>query len=67
MKTFTELLDLDNYAIIEIYLDWVNNFISLDKFAEHYGLNEIDAHYIVDLGRELNEQRAEDKKNLVIN
>jgi len=58
MKTFTEILDLDNDAIIEIYLDWVNNFLSLDKFAEHYGLDEIDANYIIDLGRKLNEEEA---------
>jgi len=62
MKTFTEILDLDNDAIIEIYLDWVNNFLSLDKFAEHYGLDEIDAHYIIDLGRKLNEEEATKNK-----
>jgi len=58
MKTFTEILDLDNDAIIEIYLDWVNNFVSLDKFAEHYGLDEIDANYIIEVGRKLNEEDA---------
>jgi flagellar motor component MotA len=58
MKTFSEILEADNDTIIEIYLDWVNNFISLDKFADHYGLDEIDAHYIIDLGRKLNEEEA---------
>lgn len=62
MKTFTEILDIDNDAIIEIYLDWVNNFLSLDKFAQHYGLDEIDANYIIDLGRKLNEEEATKNK-----
>lgn len=62
MKTFTEILDLDNDAIIKIYLDWVNNFLSLDKFAEHYGLDEIDANYIVEVGRKLNEEEATKNK-----
>ena len=62
MKTFTEILDLDNDAIIEIYLDWVNNFLSLDKFAEHYGLDEIDANYLIEVGRKLNEEEATKNK-----
>jgi len=62
MKTFTEILDLDNDAIIEIYLDWVNNFLSLDKFAEHYGIDEIDANYLIEIGRKLNEEEATKNK-----
>jgi hypothetical protein len=62
MKTFTEILDLDNDAIIEIYLDWANNFLSLDKFADHYGLDEIDAHYLIEVGRKLNEEEAQKNK-----
>ncbi len=59
MKKFSEILDLDNEAIIKMYLDWVNNFLSLDKFAEHYDIDELDANYIIDLGRKLNEEEAE--------
>lgn len=51
---FSEILEKTDKEIIEIYLDWVNNFISLNKFADHYGLDEIDAHYVIDLGRTLN-------------
>ena len=67
MKNFTQLTEQSNEEIIAIYLDFANNFLSLDKFADHYGLDEIDAHYIIDLGRNLNEQRAADKQNFVIN
>lgn len=59
MKTFSEILDLNNETIIKMYLDWVNNFLSLDKFAEHYEIDELDANYIIDLGRKLNEEEAE--------
>ena len=62
MKTFIEILDLEIDAIIKIYLDWVNNFLSLDKFADHYALDEIDANYIIDLGRKLNEEEATKNK-----
>ena len=62
MKTFTEILDLDNDAIIEIYLDWVNNFLSIDKFAQHYEIDEIDAHYLIEVGRKLNEEEATKNK-----
>ena len=27
----------------EIYLDWVNNYLTISKFAEGYGINERDA------------------------
>ena len=54
MTNFAQILEKTNEEIIKIYLDWVNNFISLDKFAEYYGFDEIDANYIIDLGRELN-------------
>jgi hypothetical protein len=52
--TFAQITEKTDQEIIEIYLDWVNNFISLEKFAEHYGLDEIDANYVIELGRKLN-------------
>jgi len=54
IMTFTQITEKTDQEIIEIYLDWVNNFISLEKFAEHYGLDEIDANYVIELGRNLN-------------
>ena len=53
-----DVLEKTDKEIIKIYLDWVNNFISLDKFADHYGLNEMDANYVIDLGRKLNNNQA---------
>ena len=30
-----------------MYLDWVNNFISIEKFAEYYGLHLVDARRLI--------------------
>ena len=54
MYTFSEILEQSDEFIINMHLDWVNNFLSLEKFAEHYGLTELDANYIIELGRNLN-------------
>jgi hypothetical protein len=30
-----------------VYLDWVNNFLSIERFAEHYGITEQQAHLLI--------------------
>lgn len=42
------------FKIIEMYLDYVNNFISVQSFADYYGLNDVEANIIINAGRELN-------------
>lgn len=61
MKTYTDLLNQTDEEIIKMYLDWVNNFITLSKFAEYYDITELDAHYIIDLGRKLNNELSTSK------
>jgi len=56
--TFNEVLDKTDEEIIAMYLDYVNNFLTVGVFADHYGLNEIDAHYSIELGRKLNNDLA---------
>jgi len=34
-----------------MYLDWVNNFLSVSRFAEHYGIGTLAAKLIIDIGR----------------
>ena len=29
--------------LADLYLDWVNNFLTIERFAEYYGLDEDDA------------------------
>jgi hypothetical protein len=42
------------FKIIEMYLDYVNNFLTVAGFAEHYGIDEFEANVIINAGRELN-------------
>lgn len=38
----------------DLYLDYVNNFISVQAFADYYGISKEKANKIIDLGRENN-------------
>ena len=35
----------------EFYLDWVNNYLTTEKMAEHYGLTSAAVETLIDLGR----------------
>lgn len=35
----------------EIYLDWVNNFLTISKYAEHHGLYEEEALALIALAK----------------
>lgn len=34
-----------------VYLDWVNNFASVDYFAQYYGLTVREAEKLIELAR----------------
>ena len=42
--------------LIELYLDWVNNFVSLEGFANYYELTTEEANTLIDLGRKFNKR-----------
>jgi hypothetical protein len=44
----------------EVYLDWVNNFLSVEGFAEYYGLTEDQARTLIDLSRAIYEDSITD-------
>jgi hypothetical protein len=33
------------------YLDYLNNYLSIDKFAEHRGLTHYEAEWLINAGR----------------
>lgn len=35
----------------ELYLDWVNNFLTVSFFAEYYGMDEDQARWIIESER----------------
>ena len=39
------------------YLDWVNNYLTVEKIAEHNGITVSDAQILIDLGRAYHEKR----------
>ena len=41
-----------------LYLDWFNNFLTVDRFAEYYGLNIGQARRVIRIGRALNWRRS---------
>jgi hypothetical protein len=41
------------YALAELFRDWTNNFMSVDKFAEHYNVNAATANIWIEEGRNI--------------
>lgn len=38
-------------AIIDFYLDWVNNYLTLAKIAEDYNISPTDANILILMGK----------------
>ena len=34
-----------------LYLDWVNNFLTIEKFAAHYGITTDEADALIKIGK----------------
>lgn len=51
--------------IIDAFLDYFNNFITLEKFAEYYGISESAAKKIIDAGREMHENEVAFQKFMI--
>jgi hypothetical protein len=45
---------LNRKRIENMYIDYFNNFLSIQRFADHYDLEIETAYRIIDIGRELN-------------
>jgi hypothetical protein len=50
--------------LADLYLDWVNNFLSIERFAEYYGLDDDDAKALLEIAKKSHEQRVEYSKFL---
>jgi hypothetical protein len=46
-------------TLADLYLDWINNFLTIEKFSEYYGLNENDAIDLLKLAKKCHEQRID--------
>ena len=43
---------------VEMFLDYFNNFLSVEGFAEHYGLTNAQASEVIESGRLIHEERV---------
>jgi len=50
--------------LADLYLDFVNNFLTIEIFAEYYGLDEDDASDLLKLAKKSHEQRVDFLKDL---
>jgi hypothetical protein len=39
--------------LIDLYLDWRNNWLSVEAFSEHHGLTYADATLLIQLARDV--------------
>lgn len=43
-----------------VYLDWVNNFLTIERFAEYYGLHVNEAEMLITLAQTVFENNHPD-------
>lgn len=43
--------DIDANKLVELYLDWYNNYTSFQTFADHYGISKRLAQIIITRGK----------------
>lgn len=46
--------------LIEFYLDWVNNFVTVEKMAEYYEMETPHVQRLIEIGKTYNEQLAKE-------
>jgi transposase-like protein len=46
----------------ELYRDYFNNFLTVKRFAEYYGMREQTARYIITFGRIAHEENINEGK-----
>jgi hypothetical protein len=51
-------------TLADLYLDWVNNFLTIERFSEYYGLDEEDARELLKLAKKCHEQRVDYLKDI---
>lgn len=44
--------------LIDLYLDWVNNWLTVAAISEHYGIDPVYMDQLISIGRDLHHQRV---------
>ena len=50
---------LMSVQVIDFYLDWFNNYLTVEKIAEHHGLDLDDAKALISMGRYMHHRNVE--------
>lgn len=61
IPTQKQLEDAADKAVddfVDMYLDWVNNFLTIEVFAEHYDITIEKANRVINIGRKVHEGRT---------
>ena len=45
-------------ALVELYLEWVNDYLTMETMAEHHKLAEDDLRTLVSIGKRLHEKQV---------
>ena len=45
-----------NAQLMDFYLDWVNNYLTVEVMAEHHGLDVVHARVLIGIGRDAHQQ-----------
>lgn len=51
-------------TIDKIYLEYLNSFLTIERFAEHYNLTESEALRLITLSKEIRERDIKEKREL---
>jgi hypothetical protein len=51
-------------TLADLYLDWVNNFLTIERFSEYYGLDEEDSKELLKIAKKCHEQRVDYLKDI---
>lgn len=51
-------------ALTRMFLDYFNNFLTIDVFASYYGFTRHEASRVIDTGREAHENKVNELKGL---
>lgn len=51
-----------DYKLQKIYLDWYNNYLTIEKFAEANNLTWTEAGQLIDLSRSVHERLVKEYK-----
>ena len=49
-----------NKQLREFYLDWFNNYLTVEKIAEHHGLDVEHARLLIGIGRDAHQEYIEE-------